>query len=430
MKSAKRLIISLIVILTICIPFINVSAVSGPASGNYFITNTANNLELRISSDNRIVLHNPDSFVWRLTEGPSRNPYYYTIVTQDNRRALAYDRVLNSIYVTIPDSSETSQRWLITPVTGGFNIESLDGLELAPGDPLAGNGHFLHAEDRSMTVPGAVRAGMRANNSQFVWQITSPNALTPTPTPTPTPTSTNLPRMPRPISNPANNSSIRSNERVQLLPPRQFPNATVVYSLLDPNRHSNVTWYPASTPINTPSSGNLEVWAKTNATSGYQESDVEYFIFRVDRGPAHTPTPTPTPHRPPQQLEQVILRVTMGELSYTVNGSRYTVNGTPLMFDVAPYLDTRENRSMIPMRFIAEAFGATVTWDDATKTQHIHLGGRSFSLTENRALPGGMGTPVLVRDRFFVPLRYVSQELGANVTWDGATQTNTISYFR
>ena len=82
------------------------------------------------------------------------------------------------------------------------------------------------------------------------------------------------------------------------------------------------------------------------------------------------------------------------------------------------------------MRFFAEAFGAAVTWDDNTKTQTIMLNGKTFKLTQNVPLPDGMGTPVLKQDRFFVPLRYVSQELGASVDWDNATQTNTIIYHK
>ena len=122
--------------------------------------------------------------------------------------------------------------------------------------------------------------------------------------------------------------------------------------------------------------------------------------------------------------------LTTVELKVTMNKLQYTINGVPAMFDVAPYLDTKANRSMIPMRFIAEAFGATVTWDDKTKTQTIMLNGKTFKLTQNVPLPDGMGTPVLKQDRFFVPLRYVSQELGASVDWDNATQTNTIIYHK
>ena len=118
------------------------------------------------------------------------------------------------------------------------------------------------------------------------------------------------------------------------------------------------------------------------------------------------------------------------ELRITMNQLEYSINGQTAWFDEAPYLDTRANRSMIPMRFIAEAFGASVSWDDATRTQTIVLNGKTFKLTQNVSLPGGMGTPILVRDRFFVPLRYVSEELGASVTWDNATQTNIIVYYR
>ena len=53
----------------------------------------------------------------------------------------------------------------------------------------------------------------------------------------------------------------------------------------------------------------------------------------------------------------------------------YTVNGVPMMFDAAPYLDTKANRSMIPMRFIAEAFGASIP--DQT---HIHTHPHPFYL--------------------------------------------------
>jgi hypothetical protein len=182
--------------------------------------------------------------------------------------------------------------------------------------------------------------------------------------------------------------------------------------------------YPGTAPINTPASGTFEFWAKT-VCSGYADSDIVHFVFQIQiPAPIVTATPRPIPVTPPVgQPAQVILKVTMNKL-------QYTVNGVPMMFDVAPYLDTKANRSMIPMRFIAEAFGAVVTWDDATQTQTIVLNGQTFKLTANVPLPDGMGTPVLVKDRFFVPLRYVSQELGASVDWDDATSTNTIVYYK
>jgi hypothetical protein len=376
--------------------------------------NAANHLELALDSNNRVMLHNPASFVWRLSVGPSQNPYYHTITTQDGRLALAFNGT--DLDIVIANAASRNQHWLLTPVAGGFNIQSLASDEpLSPGDSLPTTGPFLQAASWSTTTPGTVTTGARQNTELFVWRITPFVTVTPTPTPTPPP---NRNIMPRPTANFANGSVIRNTDRVQISPPPQHPNARVVYTLVNPHRHTNVTWHSASVPINTPSSGTLEIWARTESYRGRPQSEIEHFVFRVERR-----GPTPTPWPPQQPLNQVVLRVTMNQL-------QYTVNGVPHMFDVAPFLDTRANRSMIPMRFIAEAFGATVTWDDRTKTQHIRLGNRSFSLTEGVPLHDGMGTPVLVQDRFFVPLRYVSQELGASVTWDTPTQTNTITYFR
>ena len=423
-------VISLTTVLAVLMLSIRIFGIgSGPAAGSYVITNAANNLELVVNSSNDPILHNPNAYTWRLTEVPAGNPLYYTITTADGVSALAFEMdpsggSNHSFYMAAPNSADSNQHWMITAVTGGYEIESM---QAATGSLTTGNGYVLYADSRSMSVPGKVRMELKtsAANSQNVWRISAPPAsptatVSPTRTPTSTPTASALPKAPKPVTVPANGSYIRSNERVELKPPASLPNANVVYSMINPGRGGSITWYPSSTQINTPNSGTLEFWAKTLAVSGYQESDVERFIFHVQTG---TVTPTPTPTKPLQPITQVILKVKMNSLDYTVNG-------IPYKFDVAPYLDTKANRSMIPMRFIAEAFGAAVHWDDLTKTQTISLDGKTFKLTENVPLPDGMGTPVLKQDRFFVPLRYVSQELGASVDWDNATQTNTIIYYK
>ena len=431
--KTRILIIALLASLAVFVPAISVYAIgSGPASGSYVITNNANNLELTVDSGNAI-LYTPRADVWKLTEGPAGGAYYYTITTSDGSGALTYDKASNSFYLALPDSSAQNQHWLVTAVSGGYEIESMDEITLTTGDPLAGNGNVLYGS-RGINVPGTVSVGARvASNSQYVWKISAPPAVTltqtPTSTPTPTPSRSALPKAPKPISSPANGSYIRSGDKIELKLSSSLSNASIVFSLIDPDKFNNVTWYPSSTPINTPASGTLEFWAKTVVTRGYSDSDIEHFVFQVQRGTS-TPTPTPKPSisvtptaNPPGPLTQVTLKITMNKL-------QYTVNGTPAMFDVAPYLDSKANRSMIPMRFIAEAFGAVVDWDNATKTQTIKLNGKTFKLTENVPLPDGMGTPVLKQDRFFVPLRYVSQELGASVDWENATQTNTIVYYK
>ncbi|NPV90756.1 MAG: copper amine oxidase N-terminal domain-containing protein [Firmicutes bacterium] len=89
---------------------------------------------------------------------------------------------------------------------------------------------------------------------------------------------------------------------------------------------------------------------------------------------------------------------------------------------------------MVPMRVIFEALGATVQWDDATKTVTATKDATVIKLTigsetayKNDESVSLDAPGMIVDDRTLVPLRFVSEALGAQVAWDGATQTVSIT---
>lgn len=101
------------------------------------------------------------------------------------------------------------------------------------------------------------------------------------------------------------------------------------------------------------------------------------------------------------------------------------LNGKRLFFDVPPVVD--KGRTLVPMRGIFEALGATVHWDEKTKTVTAARGGRTVSLTlgKGEALVNGKTLPLdaparAVEGRTMVPLRFVGEALGAAVTWQNA----------
>lgn len=106
------------------------------------------------------------------------------------------------------------------------------------------------------------------------------------------------------------------------------------------------------------------------------------------------------------------IRLLIGDTAFTRNG--VTQHG-----EVAPFIDTVHNRTMVPLRLIAEAFGAEVEWIEATRTVTINRGDIMLSLQVDTALPDGMGLPAIVDGRTFVPIAYVSRMLGAETRWDG-----------
>jgi copper amine oxidase-like protein len=108
------------------------------------------------------------------------------------------------------------------------------------------------------------------------------------------------------------------------------------------------------------------------------------------------------------------------------------VDGQPVAFDVPPQIDN--GRVLVPLRGVFEHLGATVAWDDRTQTVLAQRGATSVSLVigHTQAMvngqPASMDVPaMLVGGRTMVPLRFVSQALGATVNWDAATSTVTIA---
>ncbi|MCL1863583.1 MAG: copper amine oxidase N-terminal domain-containing protein [Defluviitaleaceae bacterium] len=77
---------------------------------------------------------------------------------------------------------------------------------------------------------------------------------------------------------------------------------------------------------------------------------------------------------------------------------------------------------MIPLRAIAEGLGADVDWNEATRTVSITRNGQTAFVTIDMPLPDGMGVAVIEGGRTFVPARYVSEILGAQVRWDDASR--------
>ena len=64
-------------------------------------------------------------------------------------------------------------------------------------------------------------------------------------------------------------------------------------------------------------------------------------------------------------------------------------------------------------------------WDQATQTVTVTKDGRTTSVVIGRALPGGLGTPIIENSRTYLPIRYIAQMLEINILWDGATRTVT-----
>lgn len=101
------------------------------------------------------------------------------------------------------------------------------------------------------------------------------------------------------------------------------------------------------------------------------------------------------------------------------------VNSSPVSFpDQKSYLDKSARRVFVPVRFISEALGAEVDWLAGEQKVVVRKGEKDVTLTigQKTFCAGGrdylLDAPaVIVNGRTMVPLRFISEALGAGVAW-------------
>jgi hypothetical protein len=144
--------------------------------------------------------------------------------------------------------------------------------------------------------------------------------------------------------------------------------------------------------------------------------------------------------------QAIVLRFTIVDeasvaIGLTVGKATATVGAGTVKLDAAPFIDKASGRTMVPMRFVGEAFGATVTWDAPTRRVFVETKGTTnhkpllmiMTIGSKKATANGKAltldvAPAIVAGRTFVPLRVISETLGATVKWDAAARTVNIEY--
>lgn len=106
------------------------------------------------------------------------------------------------------------------------------------------------------------------------------------------------------------------------------------------------------------------------------------------------------------------------------------LDGEKIWFPDAQAFVDENSRTLVPVRFVAEKMNAKVGWDPKMSTVPIKRDKQTIRLTigESKAIVNGDEVSfdtkaIMSGGRTFVPLRFVSEVLGAEVKWDSATST-------
>lgn len=111
---------------------------------------------------------------------------------------------------------------------------------------------------------------------------------------------------------------------------------------------------------------------------------------------------------------------------------RVLINGTAVVFDVPPIIQS--GRTLVPLRAISEALGAEAEWCPQSQGITLTIAGAIIRMTvgsDQVSINGNSITldtpPILTNGRTLIPLRDISELFGYDVVWDASTRAAIIT---
>ncbi|MBQ7574273.1 MAG: copper amine oxidase N-terminal domain-containing protein [Clostridia bacterium] len=128
--------------------------------------------------------------------------------------------------------------------------------------------------------------------------------------------------------------------------------------------------------------------------------------------------------------------IAMAFTAYADDKIKVSVNGTEIDFsaydNVLPYIEN--DRTLVPIRAIAESMDFSVDWEDLSRTVTVKNNNTEIVLVidSDKATVNNetytLDVPArITNDRTFIPLRFISENMGATVNWNGADRSVTIT---
>lgn len=125
----------------------------------------------------------------------------------------------------------------------------------------------------------------------------------------------------------------------------------------------------------------------------------------------------------------LMMSLMMSTIAYASNDDiKVAIDGEYVEFDVQPQLIN--DRTMVPLRAIFEALGAEVDWDNDTQTViamkndvtvTATIGSTKMYIDDEEKIMDV--APMLIDGRTLVPVRFVAEAFECDVDWNGSEQT-------
>ena len=117
-----------------------------------------------------------------------------------------------------------------------------------------------------------------------------------------------------------------------------------------------------------------------------------------------------------------------------INDVNYSINGESKKMDAKPFI--KNNRTLVPLRFVVEALGGEVNWDGENRLVSVNSNGKNIELKIDSPIIKIDGKDVKIDqaaiikgDRTYVPIRFIAENLDMVVNYINESREIEISSF-
>lgn len=117
-----------------------------------------------------------------------------------------------------------------------------------------------------------------------------------------------------------------------------------------------------------------------------------------------------------------------------INDVNYSINGESKKMDAKPFI--KNNRTLVPLRFVVEALGGEVNWDGENRLVSLNSNGKNIELKIDSPIIKIDGKDVKIDqaaiikgDRTYVPIRFIAENLDMVVNYINESREIEISSF-
>lgn len=117
-----------------------------------------------------------------------------------------------------------------------------------------------------------------------------------------------------------------------------------------------------------------------------------------------------------------------------INDVNYSINGESKKMDAKPFI--KNNRTLVPLRFVVEALGGEVNWDGENRLVSLNSNGKNIELKIDSQIIKIDGKDVKIDqaaiikgDRTYVPIRFIAENLDMVVNYINESREIEISSF-